>query len=192
MAAEQFGFTTAGLFGYSHMTGAMPAAKLSMSACQWLILRPMKVPDGLSDDEVLFLSDIFPTGYQGAEQAGIKGGEIVAIWGGGPVGYFAIQSAKVLGAERIIAIETVPERIALARKAGATDIIDFEKEEVFERIKEISKGEGADVVIDCVGMEASAAHGQGGVLAAVKEKVMPSERAVRARPGNLGGPPWRA
>ena len=96
---------------------------------------------------MLFLTDIFPTGYQAAEQAGIKGGEIVAIWGTGPVGLFAIQSAKVLGAERIIAIETVPERIAMARKAGATDIIDFAKEDVFERIKEISKGEGADVVI---------------------------------------------
>jgi threonine dehydrogenase-like Zn-dependent dehydrogenase len=80
----------------------------------------------------------------------IEGGEIVAIWGTGPVGLFAVQSPKVLGAERIIAIETVPERIAMARKAGATDVIDFAKEDVFERIREMSKGEGADVVIDCV------------------------------------------
>ena len=116
---------------------------------------------------MLFLTDIFPTGYQAAEQAAIRGGEIVAIWGTGPVAV-AIQSAKVLGAERIIAIETVPERIAMARKAGATDIVDFAKEDVFERIKEISKGEGADVVIDCVGMEASPGHGQGGLVSAVK------------------------
>jgi threonine dehydrogenase-like Zn-dependent dehydrogenase len=163
---------------------------------------PMKVPDGMTDEEVLFLTDIFPTGYQAAEQADIKGGEIVAIWGTGPVGLFAIQSAKFLGAERIIAIETVPERIVMARRAGATDIIDFAKEDVFERIKELSKGEGADVVIDCVGMEASAAHGQAGLISAVKEKVIPAERiyvldqaikAVRpcgvvSVPGVYGGP----
>jgi threonine dehydrogenase-like Zn-dependent dehydrogenase len=163
---------------------------------------PMKAPDGMDDEELLFLTDIFPTGYQAAEQAGIKGGEIVAIWGTGPVGLFAIQSAKVLGAERIIAIETVPERAAMARKAGATDIVDFAKEDVYERIKEISKGEGADVVIDCVGMEASPGHGQGGLVSAVKEKVMPAERtyvldqAIRAVrpcgvvsvPGVYGGP----
>ncbi len=105
---------------------------------------PMKVPEGMTDEDVLFLTDIFPTGYQGAEHAEIKAGDIIAIWGAGPVGYFAIQSAKVMGAERIIAIETVPERIALASKAGATDIIDFDKEDVYERILEITKGKGAD------------------------------------------------
>ena len=110
----------------------------------------------------------------------------MAVWGTGPVGLFAIQSAKVLGAECIIAIETVPERIAMARKAGATDIIDFAKEDVFERIKEISKGEGADVVIDCVGMEASPGHGQGGLVSAVKEKVIPAERTM-CRPGHQSG-----
>jgi threonine dehydrogenase-like Zn-dependent dehydrogenase len=126
----------------------------------------------------------------------------VAIWGAGPVGYFAIQSARVLGAGRIIVIESVPERVALAWKAGATDIIDFTKEDVFERIKEISKGEGADVVIDCVGMEASGGHGLAGVLTAAKEALTRSERtyvldeaiqAVRpggtvSVPGVYGGP----
>ena len=148
---------------------------------------PMKVPDGMTDEEVLFLTDIFPTGYQAAEQAGIKGGEIVAIWGTGPVGLFAIQSAKVLGAERIIAIETVPERIAMARKAGATDIIDFAKEDVFERIKEISKGEGADVVIDCVGMEASPGHGQGGTRQRREGESHAGRAHLCARPGHQGG-----
>ena len=157
MAAEQFGFTTAGLFGYSHMTGGYAGGQAEYVRVPMADVAPMKVPDSLSDEEALFLSDIFPTGYQAAEQAGIKGGEIVAIWGAAPSVYFAIQSAKALGADRIIAIETIRERIALAKTAGATDIIDFEKEDVFERIKEISKGEGADVVIDCVGMEASAA-----------------------------------
>ncbi len=202
MAAEQFGYTTAGLFGYSHMTGGYAGGQAEYVRVPMADVAPMKVPDDLTDEEVLFLTDIFPTGYQGAEQAGIKGGEIVAIWGAGPVGLFAIQSAKVLGAERIIAIETVPERIALAKKAGATDIIDYASEDVFERIKEISKGEGADAVIDCVGMEASAGHGQAGLMSALKEKVLPSERtfvldqAIRAVrpcgivsvPGVYGGP----
>jgi len=202
MAAEQFGYTTAGLFGYSHLTGGYAGGQAEYVRVPMADVAPMKVPDGMTDEEVLFLTDIFPTGYQAAEQADIKGGEIVAIWGTGPVGLFAIQSAKFLGAERIIAIETVPERIAMARKAGASDIINFAEEDVYERIKEISKGEGADVVIDCVGMEASAAHGQGGLVSAVKEKVIPAERtyvldqAIRAVrpcgvvsvPGVYGGP----
>ncbi|MCW6507176.1 zinc-dependent alcohol dehydrogenase [Lichenifustis flavocetrariae] len=202
MAAEQFGYTIAGLFGYSHMLGGYWGGQAEYVRVPMADVAPMKVPEGVTDDEILFLSDIFPTGYQGAEQAGIKGGEIVAIWGAGPVGYFAIQSAKVLGAARIIVIETVPERIALAKKAGATDIIDFEKEDVFERIKEISKGEGADVAIDCVGMEASGGHGFTGLLDAAKEKLTKAERttaldqailAVRpggtvSVPGVYGGP----
>ena len=187
MAAEQFGYTTAGLFGYSHLTGGYAGGQAEYVRVPMADVAPMKVPDGMMDEEVLFLTDIFPTGYQAAEQAGIKGGEIVAIWGTGPVGLFAIQSAKVLGAERIIAIETVPERIAMARKAGATDIVDFAKEDVFDRIKQISKGEGADVVIDCVGMEASPAHGQGGLVSAVKEKSYAGRAHLCSRPGDQGG-----
>ena len=189
MAAEQFGYTIAGLFGYSHMLGGYSGGQAEYVRVPMADVAPMKVPEGMSDEEVLFLTDIFPTGYQGAEQAGIKGGEIVAVWGAGPVGLFAIQSAKVLGAERIIVIETALERIAMAKAAGATDIVDFEKEDVFERIKEISKGEGADAVIDCVGMEASAGHGQGGIVSAAKEKLLPVERNLCARPGPQGGAP---
>ena len=166
MAAAQFGYTTAGLFGYSHLTGGYAGGQAEYVRVPMADVAPMKVPDGMEDEEVLFLTNIFPTGYQAAEQAGIKGGEIVAVWGMGPVGLFAIQSAEVLVAERIIAIETVPDRVAMARKSYATDIVDFAKEDVFERIKEISKGEGADVVIDCVGMEASPGHGQGGLVSA--------------------------
>ena len=202
MAAKQFGYTTAGLFGYSHMTGGYAGGQAEYVRVPMADVAPMKVPDGMGDEEVLFLTDIFPTGYQGAEQCEIKGGEIIAIWGTGPVGLFAIQSAKVLGAERIIAIETEPVRIAMAKRAGATDVIDFAKEDVFERIKEISKGEGADGVIDCVGMEAVAGHGQAGLLSTLKENVLPAERtyvldqaikAVRpcgivSVPGVYGGP----
>ena len=187
MAAAQFGYTTAGLFGYSHLTGGYSGGQAEYVRVPMADVAPMKVPDGMEDEEVLFLTDIFPTGYQAAEQAGIKGGEIVAVWGTGPVGLFAIQSAKVLGAERIIAIETVPERIAMARKAGATDIINFAKEDVYERIKEISKGEGADVVIDCVGMEASPGHGQGGLVSAGEGESHAGRAHLCSRPGDQGG-----
>ena len=176
MAAKQFGYTTAGLFGYSHITGGYAGGQAEYVRVPMADVAPMKVPEGMSDEEVLFLTDIFPTGYQGAEQAGVKDGDIVAIWGAGPVGYFAIQSAKLMGAATIIAIETVPERIALARKAGATHVIDFDKEDVYERIIEISGGKGADSVIDCVGMEASGGHGLAGMLDAAKETLTRSER----------------
>ena len=203
MAAEQFGYTTAGLFGYSHLTGGYAGGQAEYVRVPMADVAPMLVPEGMDDELVLFLTDILPTGWQGAEHCEIKGGEIIAIWGAGPVGLFAIQSAKIMGAERIIAIETVPERIAMARKAGATDIIDFMQEDVFERIKEISKGQGADGVIDCVGMEASSGHGGfTGALATIQEKLTSTERpyvlaeaikAVRpcgivSVPGVYGGP----
>ena len=202
MAAKQFGYTTAGLFGYSHITGGYAGGQAEYVRVPMADVAPMKVPEGMSDEDVLFLTDIFPTGYQGAEHAEVKDGDIVAIWGVGPVGFFAIQSAKIMGAGTIIAIETVPERIALARKAGATHIIDFDKEDVYERILEISGGKGADSVIDCVGMEASGGHGMAGLLDAAKEKLTRSERttalnqAIRAVrpcgvvsvPGVYGGP----
>ncbi len=177
MAAAQFGYPTAGLFGYSHITGGYAGGQAEYVRVPMADVAPMVVPEGMTDDQVLFLTDILPTGWQGAEHAEVKGGDIVAIWGCGPVGLFAIQSAKIMGAERIIAIDTVPERIALAKTFGATDIIDFEKEQVYDRIKEISHGEGADSVIDCVGMESAAGHGIAGVLSAIQEKVTSTERA---------------
>jgi threonine dehydrogenase-like Zn-dependent dehydrogenase len=203
MAAAMFGYTTAGLFGYSHLTGGYAGGQAEYVRVPMADVAPMKVPDGMDDESVLFLTDILPTGWQAAEHCEIQGGETIAVWGAGPVGIFTIQSAKIMGAERIIAIETVPERIALAKKAGATDIIGFMNEDVFERIKEITKGEGADAVIDCVGMEASAGHGGiTGMLSTVQEKLTATERpyalaeaikAVRpcgivSVPGVYGGP----
>ncbi|MHB2210500.1 zinc-dependent alcohol dehydrogenase [Methylobacterium sp. CM6257] len=203
MAAAMFGYTTAGLFGYSHLTGGYAGGQAEYVRVPMADVAPMKVPDGMDDESVLFLTDILPTGWQAAEHCEIQGGETIAVWGAGPVGIFTIQSAKIMGAERIIAIETVPERIALAKKAGATDIIDFMNEDVFERIKEITKGQGADAVIDCVGMEASAGHGGiTGMLSTVQEKLTATERpyalaeaikAVRpcgivSVPGVYGGP----
>ena len=202
MAAEVFGYTTAGLFGYSHLTGGYAGGQAEYVRVPMADVGPMVVPEGMTDEQVLFLTDILPTGWQGAEHCDIKGGDIVAIWGAGPVGLFAIQSAVIMGAGRVIAIETVPERIALAKKYGATDVIDFQAESVYERILEISKGAGADAVIDCVGMEASGGHGVTGMLSAVKEKLTTFQRtsalndAIRSVrpcgvvsvPGVYGGP----
>ncbi len=203
MAAQTFGYPTAGLYGYSHMTGGYWGGQAEYVRIPMADTSTMVAPEGMGDDHLLFLTDILPTGWQGAEQCQIQGGEIIAIWGAGPVGLFAIQSAKIMGAERIVVIETVPERIALARKMGATDIVDFENEDVYERIKEISKGEGADGVIDCVGMEATGGHGIAGAISKVQETLRSSTqrpyvlneaiKAVRpggsvSVPGVYGGP----
>src|SRR5438045_7356714 len=116
----------------------------------------MKVPEGLSDEQVLFLSDIFPTGYMAADFCDLKGGETIAIWGCGPVGQFAIRSAFLLGAERVIAIDTVPERLAMARAAGA-ETLDFMQDDVYDRIQALTQGRGAEVCIEAVATEAEPA-----------------------------------
>jgi threonine dehydrogenase-like Zn-dependent dehydrogenase len=202
MAAKMFGYPTAGLFGYAHITGGYWGGQAEYVRVPMADVAPMKVPEGMSDDQALFLSDILPTGWQAAVHCDLNGGETVAIWGAGPVGLFAIKSAQLLGAETIIVIETVPERIALARTAGATHIIDLKNEDVLERIRSITKGEGPDAAIDCVGMEATAGHGMLGVLSAVQEAVTSTQRpyaleqavqAVRPAgilsvPGVYGGP----
>ncbi len=176
MAAKMFGYPTAGLFGYAHITGGYWGGQAEYVRVPMADVAPMVVPDGLDDEHVLFLTDILPTGWQGAEHCEIKGGETVAIWGAGPVGLFAIKSAQIMGAEKIIVIETVPERIALAKQAGATHVIDLKHEEVLDRIKEITNGEGPDAVIDCVGMEATAGHGVFGVVSAIQEAVTANQR----------------
>ena len=202
LAAKTFGYPIAGLFGYSHILGGYAGGQAEYVRVPMADVAPMVVPEGMEDEQVLFLTDILPTAWQACDHAEIKGGDIVAIWGAGPVGLFAVQSAKVMGAERIIVIDDVPERVALARKFGATDVIDFKNENVYERIKEISKGEGADSVIDCVGMEGVAGHGFMAAISKVQEKLTSTERpyvlneaimAVRpggivSVPGVYGGP----
>ena len=202
MAAKQFGYPTAGLFGYSHLTGGYAGGQAEYVRVPMADVGPMKVPEGMSDEQALFLSDILPTGWQAMAYCDLKGGETVAIWGAGPVGLFAIKSAAVMKAGRIISIETVPERIALARIAGATDVIDPSAEDVMERLKEITKGEGPDCVVDCVGMEASGHHGILGALSRVQEAITSTQRpfaleqaiqAIRPSgtvsvPGVYGGP----
>ncbi len=176
MAAKMFGYPTAGLFGYAHITGGYAGGQAEYVRVPMADVAPMKVPEGMDDEHALFLTDILPTGWQAIDHCDLEGGEIVAIWGAGPVGLFAIKSAVIKGAGRIIAIDTVPERIALARQAGATDIIDFAKEDVMERIKEISSGQGADCVVDCVGMESVAGHGMFSVVSAIQEKLTSNQR----------------
>ncbi len=176
MAAKMFGHPTAGLFGYSHLTGGYWGGQAEYVRVPMADVAPMKVPEGMTDEQALFLSDILPTGWQGAEHCDIQGGDTVAIWGAGPVGLFAIRSAIVMGAEKVVAIETIPERIALAKKAGATHVIDFAKEDVLERLNDITNGDGPDSVMDCVGMEAEGTHGLMGVISAVQEKLTSMQR----------------
>ena len=149
-----WGNSPAALFGYSHLLGGVPGGQAEYVRVPYADVGPAKVPSGLTDDQVLFLSDIFPTGYMGAEFCDIKGGETIAVWGCGPVGQFSIRSAFLLGAGRVIAIDTVPERLALAREAGA-ETLDFMDVDVYDRIMEMTHGRGADACIDAVGTEAA-------------------------------------
>ena len=167
MAAKMWGHSPAGLFGYSHLLGGFPGGQAEYLRVPFADVGPIKVPDGLTDEQVLFLSDIFPTGYMGADFCDIKGGETIAVFGCGPVAQFSIRSAFMLGAERVIAIDTVPERLALAAQAGAITI-DFMKEDVYERIQELTHGRGADACIDAVGSEAHATATFDSVLDRVK------------------------
>jgi threonine dehydrogenase-like Zn-dependent dehydrogenase len=153
------GHAGSGLFGYSHMTGGFAGGQAEYVRVPFADVGALKVPAHLTDDQVLFLSDIFPTGYFGAELCDIKPGHVVAVWGCGPVGQFAIASARLLGAERIIAIDRFPYRLNMAiEKAGATDILNYEEVNVLEALKEMTGGRGPDSCIDAVGMEA---HGHG-------------------------------
>lgn len=152
-AAKLWGNAPAGLFGYSHLLGGYSGGQAEYLRVPFADVGPIKVPSHLSDEQVLFLSDIFPTGFMAAEFCNIIEGDTIAIWGSGPVGQMAIKSAFLLGAGRVIAVDTVPERLAMARQAGALTV-DFMKEDVYERIMDLTGGRGADACIDAVGTEA--------------------------------------
>ena len=155
LAEKMFGHSPAGIFGYSHLTGGYAGGQAEFARVPFADVGPIKVPEGLSDEQVLFLSDIFPTGYMGAEMCDIKPGDVIAVWGAGPVGQFAIASAKLLGAERVIAIDRFDYRLRMAReKAGATETINYEQVNTLEALKEMTGGRGPDACIDAVGMEA--------------------------------------
>jgi threonine dehydrogenase-like Zn-dependent dehydrogenase len=154
MAEKLFGNTTAGVFGYSHLTGGYPGGQAEYARVPFADVNPIKVPDELSDEQVLFLSDILPTGYMGAEMCDIEPGDVVAVWGAGPVGQFAMLSAKLLGAERVIGIDRFDYRLAMARDKVGAETIDYEQQDVLEALREMTGGRGPDKVIDAVGMEA--------------------------------------
>jgi threonine dehydrogenase-like Zn-dependent dehydrogenase len=157
IAEKLYGFASAGLFGYSHMMGGYAGGQAEYARVPYADVGPFKVPSTLTDEQVLFLTDIFPTGYMAAENCAITGGETIAVWGCGPVGQFAIRSALLLGARRVIAIDTVPERLQMAAAAGA-ETLDSMNDDVFERMKDMTGGLGPDACIDAVGMEAHGAH----------------------------------
>jgi len=152
LADKVFGHTTAGLFGYTHLTGGYPGGQAEYLRVPFADSTVQKVPDGIPDEKLLFLSDIFPTGWQAAVQADIQPTDTVAIWGCGPVGQMAIRSAVLLGAEQVVAIDHLPERLEMAEVGGAITI-NFDDENVVERLNELTEGEGPEKCIDCIGME---------------------------------------
>jgi threonine dehydrogenase-like Zn-dependent dehydrogenase len=156
---KMLGHSPAGIFGYSHMTGGYAGGQAEYARVPFADVGPIKIPNGLTDEQVLFLSDILPTGWMGADMANIKPGDVVAVWGCGPVGQFAIASAYLMGAERVYAIDRFPYRLQMAReKCGAITINYEEVESVVETLTELTGGRGPDACIDAVGLEA---HGHG-------------------------------
>ena len=149
------GYVTSGLYGYSHLYGGYAGGQAQYARVPFANVGPIKIPAGIPDEKVIFLSDIFPTGYMAAENCNILPGDTIAVWGCGPVGQFAIRSAFLLGAERVIAIDNVPARLEMARQAGAHTISS--ESDVFEELKEMTGGMGPDGCIDAVGMEAHGA-----------------------------------
>jgi threonine dehydrogenase-like Zn-dependent dehydrogenase len=179
MAEKMMGYSPSGLFGYSHLTGGYAGGQAEYVRVPFADVGLFEIPEGLTDEQVLFLTDIFPTGYMAAENCNIQPGDTVAIWGCGPVGQFAIRSALMLGAERVIAIDRVRERLQMAKESGA-EILNYEETEVGEALKEMTGGRGPDSVMDAVGMEA---HGMG--LEGIYDKVKQVVKLETDRPSVL-------
>jgi threonine dehydrogenase-like Zn-dependent dehydrogenase len=158
MAEKMWGHSPSGIFGYSHMLGGYAGGQADYARVPFADVGPLKIPDGLPDEQVLFLSDIFPTGYMGAELCDIQRGDVIAVWGAGPVGQFAVASAYLLGAERVIAIDRFPYRLRMAREKARAETINYAEVDVHEALMEMTGGRGPDACIDAVGMEA---HGPG-------------------------------
>lgn len=178
MAEKAMGHSPAGLFGFSHMLGGFAGGQAEYLRVPHADVGPIRIPDGIPDEKVLFLSDIFPTAYMAAENAEIEEGDTVAVWGGGPVGQLTVQCAWMLGAGRVILIECVPERLEMARTHGRAETIDFENEDVYDRLMEMTAGRGPDRCIDAVGAEA---HGTGS-FDAVLDKAKAAIKLATDRP----------
>lgn len=169
MADTLYGYSGAGLFGYSHLYGGYAGGQAEYARVPFADVGPLKIPGELTDEQVLFLSDIFPTGYMAAENCNIQPGDTVAVWGCGPVGLFAIKSAYLLGAGRVLAIDRFPERLRKAREECQAETLDYEDVSISEKLDELTGGRGPDSCIDAVGMEA---HGT--TLGAIYDKVKTS------------------
>src|SRR5947209_12917886 len=182
IAEGMYGFTASGLFGYSHIYGGYAGGQAEYVRVPYADVGPIKIPDGLADEKVLFISDIFSTGYMAAENCNIHPGDTVAVWGCGPVGLLAIKCAYMLGAERVIAIDFVPERLRMAQEQGRAEVINFEEDkDVVEALKEMTGGRGPDACIDAAGMEA---HGTSilSVIDEVKQKTrLSTDRPIALR-----------
>jgi threonine dehydrogenase-like Zn-dependent dehydrogenase len=160
LAEKAFGHGTAGIFGYSHLTGGFAGGQAEYARVPFADVGTLKVPEGMDDEKVLFLSDIFPTGYMGAEMCDIEPGDTVAVWGCGPVGQFAMASARLLGAERVVGIDRFSARLELALDgAKADEVINYEEQNTYEALMELTGGRGPDACIDAVGLEAHGGHG---------------------------------
>jgi len=181
MAEKLWGHSPAGLFGYSHMLGGYAGGQAEYARVPFADVGPIKVPPELTDEQVLFLSDIFPTGYMGAEMCNIKQGDVIAVWGAGPVAQFAIKSAYMLGAERVIAIDRFPYRLRMARERAGAETLNYEEVNVLEALKEMTGGRGPDACIDAVGLEA---HGHMAMYAYDRAKqalMLESDRPIALR-----------
>jgi threonine dehydrogenase-like Zn-dependent dehydrogenase len=181
LAEKLFGFPGAGIFGYSHLTGGYAGGQAEYVRVPFADVGPLKVESDLSDEQVLFLSDILPTGYMGAEMCDIEPGDIVAVWGAGPVGQFAIASAFLLGAERVIAIDRFDYRLEMARTNSGAEVVNYEDTDVNQALKWMTGGRGPDACIDAAGMEAH--HGTAAIHA--YDKVKQAVRSETERPHAL-------
>lgn len=168
LARKAMGHATAGIFGYSHMLGGYAGGQAEYLRVPFADVGPFKIPEEIPDEKVLFLSDIFPTGYMAAENCGIEPGDTVAVWGCGPVAQFAIKSAWMLGAGRVIAIDNVPERLEMAEQQGKAEIINFDDADVYDRLMEMTGDRGPDRCIDGVGCEAHAGGTLDGIIDTIK------------------------
>lgn len=179
MMEKAYGFSSSGLFGYSHMMGGYAGGQAEYVRVPYADVGPLKIPDGVPDEKVVFLTDIFPTGYMAAENCNIKEGDVIAVWGCGPVGQFAIRSAFMLGAHKVIAIDSVPERLRMAEQAKAITL-NLNDGQIYDKLKEFTGGRGPDACIDCVGLEA-----QGHSIDAWYDRVKVAAMLATDRPAAL-------
>ena len=177
IAEAMYGYSASGLFGYSHIYGGYAGGQAEYARVPFADVGPIKIPDTVTDDQALFLSDIFPTGYMAAENGNIQSGDTVAIWGCGPEGQFTIKSAYMFGAERVIAIDRFPERLQMAQEQGQAEVFNYEGKDVVEVLKEMTGGRGPDVCIDAVGLES---HGTS--IGAINDTIKQKTRLGTDRP----------